>query len=218
MQALEFWYDYKKQNNILRYSLLGSILLLVLAMMTILSLSQKKPFVIRVASNGETSVIDDTSPYARADGEEAKYFTQQFLKLYLAPDSDSIAKDLSLALSWMAPDLQSKHANAYVDQQFVSQIKDQRVKSQLYLNTLASSEEGEGYFVLVKGIVETFKKDTQASVKRNFEGRLRLQHTLRNAYNPQGLLVSQIEVEYRDEPLYKESSDAVEVSDVEHEE
>jgi hypothetical protein len=212
--SLEFWYDYKKQNNILRYLLLGTLGALVLCMFVILSMSQQKPFVIRVASNGETAVIDDSSPYAKADGEEAKYFTQEFLKLYLAPDSESVSKDLSLALSWMEPDLQIKHAQAYADQQFVSRIQEQKVRSQLYLNTLASSLEGEGYYVMAKGIVETFKKESQTSEKRNFEARLWLKSTSRSGYNPQGLLISQLDVVYREEPSYKGDSSVMEASDV----
>ena len=201
--ALEFWYDYRKQNNILRYSLLGTILLLVLSFFTIMALAARKPFIIRVASNGETAIIDDSNPYSRADGQEAKYFVQEFLNLYLAPNSESVTKDLSVALSWMVPDLQAKHTSAYVDNEYVSQIKSQQLRSELYLSSLAASEDGEGYFVISKGIVESYKKDTQTSVKRGFEARINVSHSQRSAFNPQGLVISNIDIEYRDQPLYK---------------
>ena len=196
-QTLEIWGDLKVQNRVLQIVTLGALLSVVVSVMALLLVARKPPFIVRVTESGQANVVHGSAKEADPTAEEARYFAQKFLKLYLAPSLGSVSEDLSLALALMAPEVRTIHTELFKKNRYVQQVERAGVKTGVYFGDIVASHTEKTLTVTTQGILQTQpKNETQGPVSRPFSAYVVLQPCDRAEWNPNGLLVVDLRVTF----------------------
>lgn len=192
----EFWTSLEKQNRCLRHlSILLGIVGFFMAI-ALLRLSQRPPFVIRIDPTGQARLLQSQLERAQPEEAEARFFTKEFLKMYLAPSGQTAGKDLSMALAWMESDLREKHARIFRKNQYLQDLLKKKIQVSIFFGELVARKNPKDYEVIAKGVVETRQGSSGKPHRRSFTAMLRLLSVARETWNPYGLHVGYLKITF----------------------
>ncbi|WP_163778710.1 hypothetical protein [Myxococcus vastator] len=202
----ELWADLQKQNRHLRrfgYVLAGTVVLLVVALV----LTSFRPMMaIRVDSLGQAELVQVLAPSNAPAPEEAEHVSRLLAQYLLEVTSNSVARDLSHAYSFMTADFARAYAAKVKEDPNLAVLEKGNIRSQLTWEpkgTRVKAEKDDAgkplrYFVELEGTVEVYRADilTSPLLTTNVLVRTTLLVVPRSPATLNGLLVDYFEKEY----------------------
>jgi len=189
-----------------------AFLMAVLAIISVgfaLAVRLRPPTVIRIGANGETSVLDKSSPVVTSSANDP-YLTQEFVKrflsVYLNYSPSNVDDHWATALNKMTRNLRSITMKAMADGNVRGKIDDDQIQSVFHLREI-DRVPGEPLTYIVYGVKDVHHVTNGSEVIDHFvnEYRIRLVADKRSDASPDGLWIA----EYSERPIDGERRDAI---------
>jgi hypothetical protein len=213
-------------NRMMWFGISAVLISFVLALL-LFYVRVQPPTVIRIAANGEATVVSGATTSARTPlgfisalaapserGEqpadiEGRAMIRRFLEDYLTYTPTTLEKNCADALNMMTHNLRTLTLNQLRDQDIVSKVHDDEITSTFKLRSL-EPVKGQPWTYVAFGVKEVHRMHNNIESTDRLVARydVRLLQTVRSERVPSGLLVA----EYREQQMVGERDNGLEQS------
>lgn len=193
----EVWNNWELQIRWMRILVLASFVGMSCFCLVGMRFWKQRVLVVTTGLDGQITSSVGAISERGAREKEVMSFTQEFLRVYLAPDSSMVESNFKRATAMMSAKLREQHVKFSLQSNYVKKVQGMRVSTDLSFKNMLVEKTTEGLIDVFASGEQRTLKDSGSAVFHPFKSLVRVRNVSRSQDNPYGLEVIYLDYEIK---------------------